>query len=170
VGLRVIREGGRPLDFSASAVRNLVRVVDFVPFGYGLGVLTMFVDGRARRLGDFAAGTLVVREGAPLTLEAVARGVEPARVAAREPAAPPTPLLPNLHLLGADGYELAQEFLRQREALAPARRAALGAELAAALRARISLGADGDPERFIEHLVREYRVFQELEARTFHSG
>lgn len=164
-GLRVIREGGRPIDFSASAVRNLVRVVDFLPFGYGLGVLTMFADGRARRLGDFAAGTLVVREGLPLTLDAVARGAAPAPVAPWAAGAPQTPLLPNLHLLGADAYELAQEFLRRRAQLSPARRAAIAAEVAAALRARLGLPAGGDPERFVEHLVREYRVFLEAEAR-----
>ncbi|NCC33120.1 MAG: RDD family protein, partial [Chloroflexia bacterium] len=50
-GLRVMREGGRPLDFSAAVIRNLVRIVDFLPFGYGLGVLVMFADQRARRLG-----------------------------------------------------------------------------------------------------------------------
>ncbi len=54
IGLRVLREGGRPIDFSASAVRNLVRAVDFLPFAYGLGVVVMFADPRARRLGDLA--------------------------------------------------------------------------------------------------------------------
>jgi uncharacterized RDD family membrane protein YckC len=161
LGLRVIREGGRPIDFAASAVRNLVRVVDFVPFAYGLGVLTMFADGRARRLGDLAAGTLVVREGAPLSLDALARGAAPAPVPPRAADAPPTPLLPRLGLLGAERYELAQEFLRRRHELAAPRRAALAAELAAALRAPLALPAEGDPERFIEHLVREYRVFLE---------
>lgn len=160
IGLRVIREGGRPLDFSASAVRNLVRIVDFLPFGYGLGVLAAFADPRARRLGDFAAGTLVVRESLPLTLDEVVRGAAPASVAPRAADAPPAPLLPNLHAVGADEYELAEEFLRRRESLAPARRAALATEIAAALRARLSLPSGGDPERFVEHFVREYRVYQ----------
>jgi uncharacterized RDD family membrane protein YckC len=161
VGLRVIREGGRPIDFSASALRNLVRVVDFLPFGYGLGVLTAFADRRARRLGDFAAGTLVVREGLPLTLDAVAAGAAPAPVAPRAADAPPAPLLPNLHTLRSGEYELAEEFLRRREGLAPAHRAALAARLADALRARLALPPGGDPERFLEHFVREYRLYRQ---------
>lgn len=172
VGLRVIREGGRPIDFAASALRNLVRAVDFLPFGYGLGVITMFADSRARRLGDLAAGTLVVREGLPITLDEVARGAAPAPVAPRAADAPAAPLLPNLHLLRPEEYDLAQAFLRRRDSLSPARRGPLAADLAARLRARLALPHAGDPERFIEHLVREYRVFQELEARVSasHSG
>lgn len=170
LGLRVMREGGRPVDFSASAVRNLVRAVDLVPFAYGLGVLTMFVDPKARRLGDLAAGTLVVREGAPLSLEAVFRGAEPAAVPPRSPDAPPTPLLPNLHLLGPESYALAQEFLRRRAQFVPARRSALAEELGAALRARLALPPGGDPERLIEHVVREYRVFREADALLNREG
>ncbi|HRQ36558.1 MAG TPA: RDD family protein [Chloroflexota bacterium] len=68
VKLRVIRRDGTPITLSESIIRNLVRLVDFMPFAYGLGVITMFVDGQARRLGDLAAGTLVVREQAEITL------------------------------------------------------------------------------------------------------
>jgi uncharacterized RDD family membrane protein YckC len=160
IGLRVIREGGRPLDFSASALRNLIRVVDFLPVGYGLGVLTIFADPRARRLGDLAAGTLVVREGMALSLDEVARGAAPAVVPPRAADAPQAPMLPNLHLLEGAAYALAEEFLRRREGLSLTRRAQLAAELSTALRQRLALPEGGDPERFIEHLVREYRVYQ----------
>lgn len=74
LGLRTVREGGRPLSAAASAVRNLVRIIDFLPFGYGLGALTMFADRRTRRLGDLAAGTLVVREAAGVSLDSLADG------------------------------------------------------------------------------------------------
>ncbi|MGQ9926456.1 MAG: RDD family protein [Chloroflexaceae bacterium] len=158
IGLRVLREGGRPLDVSASAVRNLVRAVDFLPFAYGLGVLVMFADSRARRLGDLAAGTLVVREGLPITLADLTRGTAPPDLPPRDPAAPPTPLLPNLHLLTPADYALAEAFLRRRDQLGSGPRAELAADLAATLRARLGLVATGDPERFIEHLVREYQV------------
>lgn len=170
LGLRVVREGGRPLDFSASALRNLVRVVDFLPFGYGLGVICMFTDRRARRLGDFTAGTLVVREGLRLSLDELTRGVEPAPVPPRDPAAPPTPMLPNLQLLRPEECELAQNFLRRREGLSPAVRAALAAELAAMLRGRLKLPPGGAPEPFVEHLVRELRVLQAAEASASQAG
>ena len=61
-GLRVIRGDGRPVTLTESVIRNLVRLIDFLPSLYGVGVVVMFIDSRARRLGDMAAGTLVVRE------------------------------------------------------------------------------------------------------------
>jgi hypothetical protein len=45
-----------------AAIRNLVRIVDFLPVFYAVGMLTLFINGRGKRLGDFAAGTLVVRD------------------------------------------------------------------------------------------------------------
>jgi uncharacterized RDD family membrane protein YckC len=61
--LRVIRYNGQPIGAGEAMVRNLVRLVDFMPGFYGVGLLTMFIDKDARRLGDFAAGTIVIREG-----------------------------------------------------------------------------------------------------------
>src|SRR5215212_8679954 len=71
IGLRVVREGGRPITFVGSAIRNLIRIVDFLPAFYGIGVIVMFVDRRARRLGDLAGGTLVVKERRAVTLESL---------------------------------------------------------------------------------------------------
>ena len=61
LGLRVIKDGGYPIGFADSAIRNLVRVVDFLPFFYGAGLLTMLLNSNWQRLGDLAAGTLVVK-------------------------------------------------------------------------------------------------------------
>jgi uncharacterized RDD family membrane protein YckC len=160
LGLRAVREGGRPITPAASAIRNLVRIVDLLPFGYGLGAVVMFADRRSRRLGDLAAGTLVVREGAALSLERLTSQLAPALVPPRAPDAPTTPLLPGLERLAPEAYDLAQDFLRRRARLGPAPRARMAAQLAAALCARLGLPADGDPEPFIEHVVREYRVYQ----------
>ncbi len=59
--LRVIKDNGYPLSPVDAIIRNLVRVIDFFPGAYGIGVVTMFFNKRAKRLGDFAAGTLVVK-------------------------------------------------------------------------------------------------------------
>jgi len=69
VGLRVIRRDGTPITLSESLVRNLARLVDFLPFAYGVGIITMFLDKQSRRLGDLAAGTLVVHDRAPISIE-----------------------------------------------------------------------------------------------------
>ena len=61
LGLRVIKEGGYPISFADSAIRNLVRLVDFLPFCYGAGLLVMLINKNWQRLGDLAAGTLVVK-------------------------------------------------------------------------------------------------------------
>jgi uncharacterized RDD family membrane protein YckC len=64
LGLRVIKVQGYPISFSDSAIRNIVRIVDMLPFAYGIGLLTMLLNKNWQRLGDLAAGTLVVKEGA----------------------------------------------------------------------------------------------------------
>ena len=61
LGLRVIKEGGYPISFADAAIRNLVRIVDFLPFCYGVGLLSMLINKNWRRLGDLAAGTLVIK-------------------------------------------------------------------------------------------------------------
>jgi uncharacterized RDD family membrane protein YckC len=65
-GLRVVRDGGLPITFRASAVRNLLRIVDYLPTSYLVGLISVVVSPEGKRLGDLAAGTLVVRLDRPL--------------------------------------------------------------------------------------------------------
>lgn len=58
--LRVIAEDGAPIGWLASIVRNLLRTVDMLPFGYGAGLVASFADPWGRRLGDMVARTMVV--------------------------------------------------------------------------------------------------------------
>ena len=60
--IRVVKADGSPIGLFESAVRNLVRVIDFLPIGYPVGLITMLIDVRHRRLGDLIAGTMLVRE------------------------------------------------------------------------------------------------------------
>jgi uncharacterized RDD family membrane protein YckC len=62
VGLRVIRLDGTPIAASEAVIRNLVRIIDLLPSAYGIGVVTMFISSNSRRVGDLAAGTLVVHD------------------------------------------------------------------------------------------------------------
>jgi len=61
-GIRVIKETGRPINAFEAIGRNLVRVIDFLPGFYGVGIITMLLNSKNRRLGDFVAGTLVIHE------------------------------------------------------------------------------------------------------------
>jgi len=97
IGLRVIRDGGYPINIYAAIVRNLIRVMDGMPLiavGLILGglidkqplvaalgglcilipIMCMLLSARYQRLGDFVAGTMVVKQRAPRvpTLEALA--------------------------------------------------------------------------------------------------
>ena len=59
-GLQVIKQNGTPVDLAASLVRNLLRTADYLPFFFGVGLVSMLSNRGFRRLGDLAAGTLVV--------------------------------------------------------------------------------------------------------------
>ncbi len=61
--LRVVQENGTSVQSWQALVRNVVRVVDALPFfGYLLGASAMFLDGKSRRVGDLLAGTVVIHE------------------------------------------------------------------------------------------------------------
>jgi uncharacterized RDD family membrane protein YckC len=74
-GIRVIREGGAPLDMRSALVRNLLRLADMLPFAYLGGVLLILLTKRSQRLGDLAAGTVVIRERHLTTPSDVAAGI-----------------------------------------------------------------------------------------------
>jgi uncharacterized RDD family membrane protein YckC len=63
-GIRVIREGGAPVDFRSAAIRSFLWVADYLPCFYLLGGLLVLLSARRQRLGDLAAGTLIIRERA----------------------------------------------------------------------------------------------------------
>jgi uncharacterized RDD family membrane protein YckC len=60
--IRVVKSDGSPIGLFESAVRNLLRIIDFMPACYPVGLISMLVDSRHRRLGDLVAGTMLVRE------------------------------------------------------------------------------------------------------------
>jgi uncharacterized RDD family membrane protein YckC len=83
LGLQVLHRDGTPVGWMASIVRNLVRFADFLPAAYGFGIAAMLVDRDFRRLGDLAAGTVVVHR------EPEMAGF---RVPTGPPVRPPVPL------------------------------------------------------------------------------
>jgi uncharacterized RDD family membrane protein YckC len=76
-GLRVTMDSGLPVTPAASLLRNLLRTADFLPFAYGLGLAAMLMRADFKRLGDIAAGTLVVHAQRP-TLHGVVPEATPA--------------------------------------------------------------------------------------------
>jgi len=143
-GLRVVRLGGEPVGFMASAVRNLLRLIDMQPgMLSAVGAATILFSRRNQRLGDMAAGTLVVRERRaplPFTRPAVPDFAVADRYAAWD-------------VSGVTSFELVtvRRFLERRWQLDPGARGRLGWELAERLRPKVA-GAPADlhPEQFLE--------------------
>jgi len=75
-GLKVVMDSGLPITPAASITRNLLRAADFLPLLYGLGCISMLVRGDFKRLGDVAAGTLVVHQ-APRAANVIASDIAP---------------------------------------------------------------------------------------------
>ncbi len=69
LGIRVVRDGGHALDATASLIRNLIRIIEFGLGFYAISALSTLLSLENKRLGDFAAGTIVIRETrAPVSL------------------------------------------------------------------------------------------------------
>jgi uncharacterized RDD family membrane protein YckC len=60
VGLKVLHDDGTPVSWRSAMIRNLLKTVDFLPFGYSLGLCVMLFNRQFKRLGDMAANTIVV--------------------------------------------------------------------------------------------------------------
>lgn len=131
-GVRVVSETGVPITAAQAVLRNLVGVVDgLVPFCYLVGLTTMCLSPRFQRLGDLAAGTMVVVE--ERQHRAGVTRVGDAAV---------TALLPWLPLRIAAGPELARalsDYVRRRDRFGPSFREEMAAPLARPLRARLGL-------------------------------
>lgn len=76
--IRVIHDDGTPVGWSASLLRNLLRVADFLPVLYGFGIVSLMLNRDFKRLGDLAAGTVVVYQDTT-SPEPVLPEVPPAR-------------------------------------------------------------------------------------------
>ncbi len=136
--LRVVRDGGYSITFAASATRNLIRLLDMQPFfTYGVGMTSVLLSRTGKRLGDYAAGTIVVRENVTRAPAAPVR-------AAAGPDASGIPALSTR--LSDDEYAVLARFVNRRSELAPERRTALSGLLArrfARALADFDVGPDG---------------------------
>jgi uncharacterized RDD family membrane protein YckC len=151
-GLRVVRSGGQPVGFVASAIRNVLRLVDFLPSVYLIGIASILVTKRNQRLGDLAADTVVAR--APR---------KTVRVAEPQDSRPLSRALAAWDVSGVTGEELAtvRAFLERRSSLDWGARRELARTMAERLRPRVGGVSETDPaadarddEVFLERLAR----------------
>jgi uncharacterized RDD family membrane protein YckC len=145
LGLRVVKDGGYPIRFVDSVLRNLLRAADFLPKGYPVGFVVMAGDRRFRRLGDRVAGTMVIVEerrqvAAPVLVQPPPTAEEIESFAQR----------PRLSAMELEALEL---FLRRRNTLGPAREHELAEMIASSYAKRLGLRYR-DPSRFLALLYR----------------
>ena len=131
--LRVVRADGSAVRFVDSAIRNLIRLLEGFATSYVLASISVFVSARNQRLGDLAAGTIVVREP---------------RAPAFRPATSPPGFVPDAPRWDVSGVGLAEvaairRFLERRTEIDQRARAALAADLAGRVRPRLAGLADG---------------------------
>lgn len=149
MGLQVVSAQGGRVSAKAAAIRNLLRAADILPGAYLAGLATMVMSGKGQRLGDHAAGTVVVRtdrvERAPMF--ELPAGVQPLALSREQ-----------LARLGPRELLLARSTLRRVEEgeRAPEEVSALLHKVAASL--GLALGIDGtsqeDPRLFLQQVVR----------------
>lgn len=148
LGIRVVMDTGRPVTLSAAALRNLLRLVDFFfPLApVGPGMIAILVSRSNKRLGDYAAGTVVVRDRptewglAPLPATEAAEDVE---------TGPPD--------LSEDEFKLLDRFLARMNDLLPEVRTRLMGELARRFETRVPPRGAAPPEYLLALFAEEQR-------------
>jgi uncharacterized RDD family membrane protein YckC len=164
--IRVIQRSGRSIGLVESMARNLVRYVDQLPFFYAVGVITMFVTRQHQRLGDLAAGTLVVRDREPETPlwgDTGSRTFTAQLFHANAPIPEPhtAVTLPALGIskLSSADLEVLEGFFSRRLDMSLATRQALAQRIAAAIQAKSGLEtpAGASVETFLEAMARQLR-------------
>src|SRR5439155_20233156 len=136
--LRAVGDRGEPMTFVQAGIRNIVRLVDFLPYGYGVGLVVLFINGRGKRLGDLAAGTIVVKDSDYVWLWQLPGGRPsdpPAPPASQAVYAPATPAELFLRRLDPELRRFVTSYGRRRPELPPVLRAQLATQLQASLQA-----------------------------------
>jgi uncharacterized RDD family membrane protein YckC len=147
-GLRVVRLGGQPVGFTRSVVRNVLRLVDFIPTMYLLGTILILATRDNQRLGDLAAGTIVVREHGT-------KRETPGWASWSRPTVPPDAVA-GWDVSAVTPAEIAaiRQFLDRRLSLPPDTRAQLAWQLAARVSATVTgIPPSVHPEYVLEGIV-----------------
>lgn len=144
-GLRVIRDDGTPVGLTEVLLRNLLRLVDALPIYYGVGIVSILLSKQNKRVGDFVAGTVVVKERV---------GLEPETEPVAGKNRPEVELLaPLVARLSDQEVQAVERFIERRAEVEAGPRRALAARIAGAVRRSlgpIPAGTPTDNEAFLE--------------------
>jgi uncharacterized RDD family membrane protein YckC len=149
--LRVVKINGQPIGWLESSIRNILRAVDILLGFYPLGLFVMFLSSRSQRIGDYAAGTVVIverRRNVPMNKTCL-----PSTFQLNLPE-----LEIHISTLEPKQYQVIRSFLQRREAMGASHRREVARLLTRRLMQRwgISLSGDIPDEPFLEEIVRIY--------------
>lgn len=155
--IRVVREDGRPIGFTEAAIRNLLRAaLDSQPVNlYAVGFVIGMLNPRFKRLGDYAAGTVVIRERRQALPATGPRVRAPAPAALAQAA-------PRVRQLTREEAAMLQAYLRRRDELDAKTRSEVARRVAVSLlrRLEITQPANLTDDTFLEWLDQEVRRTQ----------
>jgi uncharacterized RDD family membrane protein YckC len=147
--LRVIQDSGRPITPYDAILRNLLRIVDSLPSLYAIGIVTMLISKENKRVGDYAAGTVVIHEKPLEGVNSIWSVAAPAQAAPTVPSAQ----------LNMDELQLVETFFERRLNLDPEVRRSMARQIAQRLGERLNVPFEARPdaEKFLEALAEQRR-------------
>ena len=144
-GLRVVTLDGGPIGFGAAAIRNIMRLIDLLPGGYAVGAIAILATPHNQRLGDMAAGTVVIRERSTKVVPSVQSVPIPSSYGRLDVTA-----------VTAAEVALIRRYFERREALPGPRRLELAWDIARRISAKVALpGELTDPEGFLARVLTD---------------
>ena len=151
IGIRVVKDSGRPLTPAEAIGRNLLRIVDQLPAFYAVGMLVALLNAQNKRLGDFIAGSIVIREGTLGELKPAWQSGS---------ASPQPSVLLGSTPLAVEDLVLIETFLNRRSTLTADVRSRMAAQILERLKPKLSLGDDSpsSAESILESLVYQRRT------------
>jgi uncharacterized RDD family membrane protein YckC len=160
MGIRVIQDNGQTITFMSSFVRNLLRIVDFLPGMYLLGILMIFFHSKHKRVGDLVAGTIVIYERKrkkgkknPFLKEMEKRKIQPERMVLDDWTK---------KKIGAREWNLLKTYMERRQTLGVLEREKLTLKVAGVLFPLLQVEFEGKPYEAVEmDLLALYMVLRE---------
>lgn len=151
--LRVIGDKGLPVTFYQATIRNIMRIIDMLPPvffmpSYGLGSLIIMISQQCKRAGDYAAGTIVIKEQR-------FRGFEIFASIQTNPDYVNKIRIPVRKKIHGQDYYILREFFFRKNTLSPEQRRFIAAKLASYFRLKLNMGpsAENNDVRFLDDLM-----------------
>lgn len=142
-GLRVVRLDGGAVGFATAAIRNVLRLVDILPGGYAVGAIAIVANSRNQRLGDMAAGTVVIRERTATTPVTIA-------------PLPPGAVRYDVTRISQEDVALIRRYFARRDTLSSDRRQQLASTIAQRLAVKVALAEPAtNPEELLATILHQ---------------